>query len=185
MKLCALIKVFDVIMCCWGHIHQPGIQLKCVRKIDICINPESKIHGANMGPTWVLLAPDEPQVGPMNLDALLSRKSRHQSSKFYHRWETRVTECGRSKWYVSGDWISVRMSFTSKWVPVIKTIRSHDNWIFIMGIPIPAHGMAVFTLLQSCKALVSHLHAADPCEINIVRSYIWIYVSKHACKYIA
>ena len=25
------------------------------------------VHGANMGPTWVLLAPDGPHVGPMNL----------------------------------------------------------------------------------------------------------------------
>ena len=30
-------------------------------------NPESKVHGANMGPTWVLSAPDGPHVGPMNL----------------------------------------------------------------------------------------------------------------------
>ena len=29
--------------------------------------PDSKIHGANMGPTWVLSAPDGPHVGPMNL----------------------------------------------------------------------------------------------------------------------
>ena len=29
--------------------------------------PDSKVHGANMGPTWVLSAPDEPHVGPMNL----------------------------------------------------------------------------------------------------------------------
>ena len=29
--------------------------------------PDSKVHGANMEPTWVLLAPDGPHVGPMNL----------------------------------------------------------------------------------------------------------------------
>ena len=28
---------------------------------------DSKIHGANMGPIWVLSAPDGPHVGPMNL----------------------------------------------------------------------------------------------------------------------
>ena len=28
---------------------------------------DSKVHGANMGPTWVLLAPDGPHIGPMNL----------------------------------------------------------------------------------------------------------------------
>ena len=27
----------------------------------------SKVHGTNMGPTWVLSAPDGPHVGPMNL----------------------------------------------------------------------------------------------------------------------
>ena len=29
--------------------------------------PDSKVHGAHMGPTWVLSAPDGPHVGPMNL----------------------------------------------------------------------------------------------------------------------
>ena len=29
--------------------------------------PDSKAHGANMGPIWVLLAPGGPHVGPMNL----------------------------------------------------------------------------------------------------------------------
>ena len=30
-------------------------------------NPDSKVHGANLGPTWVLLAPHGLHVGPMNL----------------------------------------------------------------------------------------------------------------------
>ena len=29
--------------------------------------PDSKVHGANMGPIWVLSAPDGPHGGPMNL----------------------------------------------------------------------------------------------------------------------
>ena len=29
--------------------------------------PDSKAHGAIMGPTWVLSTPDGPHVGPMNL----------------------------------------------------------------------------------------------------------------------
>ena len=29
--------------------------------------PDSKVHGANMWPTWVLSAPDGPHVGTMNL----------------------------------------------------------------------------------------------------------------------
>ena len=29
--------------------------------------PDSKVHVADMGPTWVLLSPGGPHVGPMNL----------------------------------------------------------------------------------------------------------------------
>ena len=29
--------------------------------------PDGKVHGADIGPTWVLSAPDGPHVGPMNL----------------------------------------------------------------------------------------------------------------------
>ena len=29
--------------------------------------PHNKVHGANMGPIWVLPAPDGPHIGPMNL----------------------------------------------------------------------------------------------------------------------
>ena len=39
-------------------------------------NPDSKVHGANIGPTWVLSAPDGPYVGPLILafrEAYLSR----------------------------------------------------------------------------------------------------------------
>ena len=31
------------------------------------MNPDSKVHGANMGPTWDLSATDGPHVGPMDL----------------------------------------------------------------------------------------------------------------------
>ena len=54
--------------------------------------PDSKVHWANMGPAWVLLAPDRPHVGPMNLairdilpkDATLSMLS--HLSLLTHPW---------------------------------------------------------------------------------------------------
>ena len=33
----------------------------------LAVFTDSKVHGANMGPTWVLSAPDGPHVGPLNL----------------------------------------------------------------------------------------------------------------------
>ena len=44
-----------------GHTTENGMY---VFRSDI---PDSKVHGANMGPTWFLSAPDGPYVGPMNL----------------------------------------------------------------------------------------------------------------------
>ena len=35
--------------------------------VDLHRSPDIKVHGANMGPTWVLSAPDGPHVGHMNL----------------------------------------------------------------------------------------------------------------------
>ena len=75
---------------CWNSYNIKGISEEinnafCVLWIEncVCLNciqlyltstpstklvlPESKVHGANMGPTWVLSAPDGPHVGPMNL----------------------------------------------------------------------------------------------------------------------
>ena len=41
-------------------------QITYIQRIQKNI-PDSKVHGANMGPTWVLPAPDGPHVGPINL----------------------------------------------------------------------------------------------------------------------
>ena len=39
---------------------------KIVSDRAVSVYPDSKVHGANMGPTWVLSAPDGLHVGPMN-----------------------------------------------------------------------------------------------------------------------
>ena len=58
-----------------GKIHAFGVFImpllispklgKCNYSLES--NPDSKVHGANMGPTWVLSAPDGPHDGPTNL----------------------------------------------------------------------------------------------------------------------
>ena len=56
---------YDMILTRWMFII-PGLMWCCGN----CWGPkppDSKVHGANMGPIWVLLAPDGPHVGPMNL----------------------------------------------------------------------------------------------------------------------
>ena len=51
------------------HIKQGPLLLQCPssRARNPIVFPDSNVHGANKRPTWVLLAPDGPHVGPMNL----------------------------------------------------------------------------------------------------------------------
>ena len=52
-------------------------------------NPDSKVHGANMGPSWDLLAPDGPHVIPMNLD-IWEPFQRLDVVYFYIKWTPTV-----------------------------------------------------------------------------------------------
>ena len=45
---------------------------------------DSKDHGANMGPIWVLSAPDGPHVGPMNLAIGYIMESKQQTRHTVH-----------------------------------------------------------------------------------------------------
>ena len=57
------------------------------------VNPDSKIHGDNMGPTWVLSSPGGRHVGPMNLAiwesviVCTSFPQRHLSTYEIPEWE--------------------------------------------------------------------------------------------------
>ena len=48
------------------HFHQNDTSASLLI-LGIGDNPDSKVHGANMGPIWVLSAPAGPHVYPMNV----------------------------------------------------------------------------------------------------------------------
>ena len=72
------LKMFIIIDSIW---HRPNPRQKCKENVmtEKCLfvemhsvrcsscTPDSTVHGANKGPTWVLSAPDGPHVGPMNI----------------------------------------------------------------------------------------------------------------------
>ena len=47
--------------------HQLFQSVTCQHSLCDPTTPDSKVHGTNIRPTWVLPAPDGPHVGPMNL----------------------------------------------------------------------------------------------------------------------
>ena len=50
-----------------GYIWEPHRLSTGFQEISRVTLPDSKVHGANVGPIWVLSAPDGPHVGPTNL----------------------------------------------------------------------------------------------------------------------
>ena len=70
------VKEHDIILQCYSYFdicHVSNFLNFCksptarglIQNIDAI--PDSKVHGANVGPTWVLSAPEGPHIGPMNL----------------------------------------------------------------------------------------------------------------------
>ena len=77
--------------------------------------PDSKFHGVNMGPTWVLSAPDGPHVGPMKhcyqgghvLTCtginIIKRSSRYKAWVIYNIWVVGMVKRSLDK-YHSTKW---------------------------------------------------------------------------------
>ena len=55
--------LINIIIQFFQHCH-----FQCYMSLEavLVVTSSTVVHGANMGPTWVLSAPDEPHVGPMN-----------------------------------------------------------------------------------------------------------------------
>ena len=51
----------------FGHVSQAPIPLKTTRQERLGKVPESKVHGAKMGPIWGRQDPGRPHVGHVNL----------------------------------------------------------------------------------------------------------------------
>ena len=49
----------------WYWPTKPEYSVSSIRKVERGPYPDNKVHRANMGPSWVLSAPDGPHVGPM------------------------------------------------------------------------------------------------------------------------
>ena len=86
--------------------------------------PESKVHGANVGPTWALSAPDGPHVGPLNLAIrnaittlgnLFAQLGKNRTHPFWY------LPCKCSFWLILITTASVSRGYAlQKWAVVIK-----------------------------------------------------------------
>ena len=97
----------------------------------ICQGPDSKVHGANMGPTWVLSAPDGPHVGPMNV----AIRGANSLINFSQAW-----------W--KGNWKAMVTSWYWKTFHIISHLKgeSISHWL-IHIMKVQWWGPSIFSLL--------------------------------------
>ena len=105
----------------------------------VFIYPDSKVHGANMGPTRVLSAPDGPLVGPMNLAIRVYmsvepiRDIRDIGSQVTQKHDHPLTYLSR-KYSLSevcssfGQGIQRSLKAKNKWLS--KAFSNCHNWLF-------------------------------------------------------
>ena len=118
-----------------------------------CTFPNSKVHGANMGPTWVLSAPDGPHVGLMIL----------------------------AIWVVLRDGIGLSNLSNEKPDIVLREISVHCwhcTWLAgwrVIGYTIDWWEIK-YVLCSTCHIIaVRHFSANNICNIATIYAYIYIY----------
>ena len=125
--------------------------------------PDSKVHGANMGPIWGRLGPGGPHVGPMNLaiwDALFLIVYISAVSKLY--LQNGVVYCG-GKTLIFSTFIVVGMTVTFFIIAYFEALRSiiklKIQHIFLMFLTFRRWGFAWFiqwlVLLQLCPIIIA------------------------------
>ena len=65
---------------CFAQIRQSWFSVT----LSVKEHPDSKVHVANMGPTWVLWAPGGSHAGPMNLAIWFMKKKRQYQTTTKH-----------------------------------------------------------------------------------------------------
>ena len=73
------------------------LSMAALLKGFVNINPDSKVHGANMGPIWGRQDPGEPHVGPMNF--AIREGCHNLNLRCYQWWQITTATFGSGIWW--------------------------------------------------------------------------------------
>ena len=142
------------------------------------IYPDSKVHGANIGPTWVLSAPDGPHVGPMNFAIRAGMTWLPQSENLVqvHSW-TKVyriffQRAVTSRWRGKSTICQFRNGDTSNFYKFVKCHRRRRNG---HG-PVPLNNEQRFKFAMSTYTRAAHhcdQRSVDLCFYGTQRESLW------------
>ena len=123
--------------------------------------PDSKIHGDNMGPTWVLSAPDGPMLAPWTLLSGITYSSTRQSTVWSNVWMQKKWKSHPTQEPLSA-FVARRPEYHDD---VIKWNHFPCYWFFVRGIhrlPVDSpqkaqwHGVLMLSLICLNKRLSKH-----------------------------
>ena len=103
------------------------------------VYPDSKVHVAHKGPTWVLLAPGGPHVGPMNL-ALRVYKLWNQFTKRFMSSNSQSYQTGVNSTYSNDEirshitiiHLTCLFAYSILWPYLIVVLHTKASSIFTM-----------------------------------------------------
>ena len=151
--------------------------------------PDINVHGANMGPTWVLPAPDGPHVGPMNLAIRVAFQATIMmiSCQCYtwgitdplcggstgHRW---ISSTQAEPWWRASIWRSHRKV-------VMKQCSYHNNIIDIQNrLPYSKVVYPAIIVLFSCLLEVNHgVRTGPDYPFRKIKSHFEV-VPRYTCR---
>ena len=111
--------------------------------VSACNSPDSKVHEANMAPTWVLSAPDGPHVGPMNL----AMREGIASQKWLCHSYLIVTFIQRThKRYPLARELCVTFVKRWCWWPLCVNVHLHQRHTYF----IPSHSAIGCSMMRPC-----------------------------------
>ena len=122
--------------------------------------PDSKVHGANIGPTWVLSAPAGPHTGPRNpAIRVVSRYkyTRHGCTPSFHYKKTQLAR------KPSGT------LFTNIVYQNVQDRLTFSNYLHALLIPVNLPVHAKIYRYYNLTDRVSHLHVMTKITQNIMR----------------
>ena len=80
------------------------------------MDPDNNVHGAKMGPIWVLSAPDGPHVGPMNLAIRGAARSCWSIYKHRGQDEGSCAGPGSDLWPLLLTWFNLNPAWISNYI---------------------------------------------------------------------
>ena len=121
----------------WGqfssrHVETCGAATRILGWLHQCHDyPDSKVHGANMGPTWVLSAPGGPHIGPISLAirVLMAWLLASPGYQWPYHWLLKINGSFTPLGRIKTIWIISVLGNCKQWKYILTFLAINFAWL--------------------------------------------------------